>query len=57
MELKNLLNDMDVYGSRMEELLRRIEETRIFYAVLAKGVRYAPEKLLGYIRRPQVQTA
>ena len=26
MELKNLLNDMDVYASRMEELLRCIEE-------------------------------
>ena len=26
MELKNLLDDMDVYASRMEELLRRIEE-------------------------------
>jgi len=26
MELKNLLNDIDVYASRMEELLRRIEE-------------------------------
>ncbi len=26
MELKNLLSDMDVYASRMEELLRRIEE-------------------------------
>ena len=26
MELKNLLNDMDVYASRMEELLQRIEE-------------------------------
>ena len=26
MELKNLLNDMDVYGSRMETLLQRIEE-------------------------------
>ena len=26
MELKNLLNDMDVYASRLEELLQRIEE-------------------------------
>ena len=26
MELKNLLDDMDVYASRLEELLRRIEE-------------------------------
>lgn len=26
MELKNLLNDIDVYTSRMEELLQRIEE-------------------------------
>lgn len=26
MELKNLLNDMDVYALRLEELLRRIEE-------------------------------
>ena len=26
MELKNLLNDMDVYASRMEELLQKIEE-------------------------------
>lgn len=30
---------------------------RIFYAVLTTGIRYALEKLLGDIRRPQVQTA
>ena len=30
---------------------------RIFYAILTKGIRYAPGKLLGDIRRPQVQTA
>lgn len=30
---------------------------RIFYAVLTKGIQYDPERLLGDIRRPQVQTA
>ena len=30
---------------------------RIFYVILTKGVRYDPEKLLGDIRRAQVQAA
>lgn len=30
---------------------------RIFYAILAKGVAYDARKLLGDIRRPQIQTA
>lgn len=28
---------------------------RIFYTILTKGVRYDPEKLLGDIKKPQVQ--
>lgn len=28
---------------------------RIFYTILTKGVRYYPEKLLGDIKKPQVQ--
>ena len=28
---------------------------RIFYAILTKGIQYDPEKMLGDIRRPQVQ--
>lgn len=39
MELKNLLNDIDVYESRLEELLRRIEEK-------LKGISYI-DNLLG----------
>ena len=54
----------EYYRTRKENPLKKMQSVvavackvlRIFYAILTKGVRYAPEKLLGDIRRPQEQT-
>ena len=53
------------YRTRKENPLKKMQSVvavackalRIFYAVLTKGIQYDPERLLGEIRRPQVQTA
>ena len=55
----------EYYRTRKENPLKEMQSVvavackvlRIFYAILTKGIRYAPGKLLGDIRRPQVQTA
>lgn len=53
------------YRTRKENPLKKMQSVvavackvlRIFYAILTKGIRYDPVKLLSDIRRPQVQTA
>ena len=55
----------EYYRTRKENPLKKMQSVvaaackvlRIFYVILTKGVRYDPKKLLGGIRRPQVQTA
>ena len=55
----------EYYRTRKENPLKKMQSVvavackalRIFYAVLTKGIQYDPERLLGDIRRPQVQTA
>ena len=55
----------EYYRTRKENPLKKMQSVvavackalRIFYTILTKGVRYDPEKLLGDIRRPQVQAA
>ncbi len=53
------------YRTRKENPLKKMQAVvavackvlRIFYAILTKGIQYDPDKLLGDIRRPQVQAA
>ena len=53
------------YRTRKENPLKKMQSVvavackvlRIFFAILTKGVQYDPAKLLGDIRRPQVQVA
>ena len=55
----------EYYRTRKENPLKKMQSVvavackalRIFYAVLTKGIQYDPERLLGDIRRPQVQAA
>lgn len=55
----------EYYRTRKENPLKKMQSVvavackvlRIFYVILTKGVEYDPEKLLGDIRRPQVQAA
>ena len=53
----------EYYQTRKENPLKKMQSVvavackalRIFYAILTKGIQYDPEKMLGDIRRPQVQ--
>ena len=53
------------YRTRKENPLKKMQSViavackilRVFYAILTKGVDYDPKKLMGDIRRPQIQTA
>lgn len=55
----------EYYRTRKENPLKKMQSVvavackvlRVFYAILTKGVDYDPLKLLGDIRRPQLQTA
>ena len=55
----------EYYRSRKENPLKKMQSVvavackviRVFYAILTKGVDYDAKKLLGDIRRPQVQAA
>ncbi len=55
----------EYYRTRKENPLKKMQSVvavackilRIFYTILTKGVEYDPKKLLGDIRRPQVQAA
>ena len=55
----------EYYRTRKENPLKKMQSVvavackilRIFYTILTKGVEYDPEKLLGDIRRPQVQAS
>ncbi len=55
----------EYYQTRKENPLKKMQSVvavackalRIFYVILTKGVEYNPEKLLGDIRRPQVQSS
>ena len=55
----------EYYRTRKEKPLKKMQSVvavackilRIFYTILTKGVGYDPKKLLGDIRRPQVQAA
>ena len=51
----------EYYRTQKENPLKKMQSVvackvlRIFYTILTKGVRYDPEKLLGDIKKPQVQ--
>ena len=55
----------EYYLTRKENPLKKMRSVvavarkilRIFYTILTKGVEYDPKKLLGDIRRPQIQAA
>jgi len=55
----------EYYQTRKENPLKKMQSVvavackalRIFYTILTKGVEYDPKKLLGDIRRPQVQAS
>ncbi len=55
----------EYYRSRKENPLKKMQSVvvvackviRVFYAILTKGVDYDAEKLMGDIRRPQIQAA
>ena len=55
----------EYYQTRKENPLKKMQSVvavackalRIFYVILTKGVEYDPKKLLGDIRRPQVQVS
>ena len=55
----------EYYRTRKENPLKKMQSVvavackilRIFYTILTKGVEYDPKKLLGDIKRPQVQVA
>lgn len=55
----------EYYRTRKENPLKKMQAViavackilRIFYTILTKGVDYDPEKLMGDIRRPQIQAA
>ena len=55
----------EYYRGRKENPLKKMQSVvaiackviRIFYAILTKGVDYDAEKLIGDIRRPQMQAA
>lgn len=55
----------EYYRTRKENPLKKMQSVvavackmlRVFYAILTKGVDYDPVKLVGDIRRPQLQTA
>ena len=55
----------EYYRTRKENPLKKMQSVvavackviRIFYVILTKGVDYNPEKMMGDIRRPQIQAA
>ena len=55
----------EYYRTRKENPLKKMQSVvaiackviRVFYAILTKGVDYDPQKLMGDIRRPQIQAA
>ena len=55
----------EYYRTRKENPLKKMQSVvavackviRIFYVILTKGVDYDPEKMMGDIRRPQIQAA
>lgn len=55
----------EYYRTRKENLLKKMQSVvavackirRIFYTILTKGVDYDVDKLIGDIRRPQIQAS
>ena len=55
----------EYYRTRKKNPLKKMQSVvaiackviRVFYAILTKGVDYDPQKLMGDIRRPQMQAA